>query len=261
MLEAIRLRNPMRLNVQVLISAVAAVAIIATMVIWTSKSPDVADGLDPATTPAAVPEAPKFIERYTTVGDGTITVHWLAPDLAGHPPITNYQLEYLESGKRWDVEENWAFVNAGAVDSYTIRGLTNGRRYFIFVCALNAIGYSPWSDPPVVASPKAIWMVPTPTPTSIPIPVSAPSEPINVRFTSGEGWINVAWEMPRDTGGSPITNYQIAYRNAALPNTDANWTFRWNRSTDLNHNTYGLNNDTQYYIYVRAFNSAGEYSP
>jgi hypothetical protein len=49
------------------------------------------------------------------------------------------------------VVENWALVEAGGRQSFIVKGMVSGGKYWFRVRALNAHGESPWSQPVVKA--------------------------------------------------------------------------------------------------------------
>ena len=64
-----------------------------------------------------------------------------------------------------------------------------------------------------------------------------------------------------DTGGAPITAYDVRYIETSEDETvDSNWTVRDNawRSGDLGYGISNLTNATQYNVQARAVNSAGD---
>ncbi len=75
----------------------------------------------------------------------------------------------------------------------------------------------------------------------------APTAPLNLNATAGDGHVFLSWDAPADDGGSPITGYQI-YRNETLLAT----------VTNLSHNDTTVTNGLNYTYYVTAVNVAGE---
>ncbi|MFX1255693.1 MAG: PQQ-binding-like beta-propeller repeat protein [Promethearchaeota archaeon] len=75
----------------------------------------------------------------------------------------------------------------------------------------------------------------------------APSTPLNLNATAGDGHVFLSWDASADDGGSPITGYRI-YRNETLLTT----------VTSLSHNDTTVTNGLNYTYYVTAVNIAGE---
>ena len=71
-----------------------------------------------------------------------LTVSWSAPDNAGKPAITGYDVQYREADTL-----NWATVRQDAPStSVIIAGLAPNAFYDVQVRALNADGSGPWSS-------------------------------------------------------------------------------------------------------------------
>ena len=79
----------------------------------------------------------------STASDTSLSVSWTAPDNAGRPPITSYDLQY-----RRGTSGSWS---GGPQDvsgtSSTIPSLNGGTSYQVQVRATNDEGDSPWSQP------------------------------------------------------------------------------------------------------------------
>jgi len=102
-------------------------------------------------------------------------------------------------------------------------------------CGGSAVPSSP-SSPPSPPGPN-------------PLP-SAPSPPQNLVGIAGDQEVDLQWQPPASTGGSPITHYTV-YRNGKAVAT-------------TNYTTYsdrGLTNGVEYQYYVTASNSIGESPP
>ncbi len=91
----------------------------------------------PLLPPAAVSDVAVVPVRRTT---DSLTVSWSAPDNAGKPAITGYDVRYRETG-------NWTTVRQDAPStSVIITGLDSSGHYEVEVRALNADGSGPWSS-------------------------------------------------------------------------------------------------------------------
>ena len=94
-----------------------------------------------APSPPLAPAAPEV--NGVDNSETSLKVTWSAPDNAGRPPITHYDLRYRTSrtgtGGWLDGPQDQTGTNA------TIMGLTAGRQYDVQVRASNADGDGPWS--------------------------------------------------------------------------------------------------------------------
>ncbi len=78
-------------------------------------------------------------------------------------------------------------------------------------------------------------------------------------ITAGDSSLNIGWVAPRQTGGAPVTTYDLRYIPASA---DANWTVVadiWNAAAGgpLQHDITGLVGGAQYDVQVRATNEIG----
>ena len=93
--------------------------------------------------PPPAPAAPT-VEAASTSGHTRLSVSWQAPDDAGIPPITGYDVEY----RKKDAEEDWGTVNVTVSGvGATITGLTANTRYEVQVRGKNNEGEGEWSSP------------------------------------------------------------------------------------------------------------------
>ena len=89
---------------------------------------------------ATTPGAPRDVK--VTAGNGKVTVSWTAPGWNGGRAVTGYYV-FLGSttGGQSSTPVNSSPIAANAT-SYSVTGLTNGKRYFFVVKAANSIGRS-----------------------------------------------------------------------------------------------------------------------
>ena len=150
-----------------------------------------ADGRSPSTTsvkavPRTVPSVPRSLTA--TPGYNQVTLRWAAPASTGGSPIQGYTISYAPTGG------TWTSLNVSAsTRSRTITGLRGGTNYYFRIAAYNAAGRSP-STTSVKAVPKAYTK---PGATSI------------YSVTAGNHAVTLYWSQPANTGGQPITNYQV----------------------------------------------------
>ena len=174
-----------------------------------------------------------------------MNVSWVAPNDNG-TNITDYDLRY----KRVDVEvwEVWAF--SGADSTETIIGDANtpldpGMEYEVQVRASNGVE-SEWSESGNGYTKEGATVT---TPGQMDAPI--------LSRHSDSRRMNVEFMAPSDTGGDPILNYQIRYRNDTL--NEGSYT-TLNTSIPFNPQPYiltGLLANNIYSVSMRARNTNG----
>ena len=190
-----------------------------------------------------IPGAPDLDS--VTPGGGTLTVEWDDPTDTGATAVTSYDLRYIRDDaldrSAWTLETG---VGTLTNRSYTITGLEGGVKYEFQMRAHNSCGHGPWS--------KADAEEPT---------TVAPAAPSITNIARGDATLGVAWTEPSDTGGAPVTAYDVRFiKTSEDEAVDANWSVRDNawRSGDLRYITRNLENAVQYDVQVRAVNRAGD---
>ncbi len=178
-----------------------------------------------------------------TAGNGQLTVHWTEP-ADGGSPITGYELQYREVtilnifAGIWSPDGN--LDPESTATSHIITGLTNGSDYEVRARAVNDVGNGEWSEPTTEAAPVG----------------NLPMQPTELVLTAGDGHIIAEWTAPTDTGGSPITGYELQYRTSG-----GAWSAPISAGTSTSHTITELTNDTEYDVRVYAVNSAGNGNP
>ena len=205
----------------------------------------------PATKPSA-PGAPTL-----TSGDSKLSVSWTAPANGG-ASITDYDVQYracTATDKTCASSPSWgswtSHTHTGAGTSTDIGSLTNGTKYQVQVNAANSQGRSGWSS------------------SAGEIPYDEPAAPGAPTLTHKHQELDVSWSAPTDTGGAPITDYDVQYRAcnksgdlkcAGNSPTWGNWT-TLSGSDDPGTSTTAtidsLTNGTAYQVQVRASNKIG----
>ena len=183
----------------------------------------------PASVAPAKPAAPLL-----TPGNGRIRVDWTKPADNGYP-ITGYHV-VLQGVKNPSLHVRTKRVRS-SVTRVVFTGLSNDVAYQARVSASNSS-----------LSTKSEWSSPV-TPTA---PTEVPTTPAAPTLTPGDGHINVAWEVPDDSG-SPITGYELSYRPAVsglAPPTNF-------PASVISTSISGLTNGTTYYVKMRASNANG----
>ena len=143
-------------------------------------------------TPSTVPDAPTNVSA-DTCDNQQATVTWRTPNDGG-AAISSYNLQYSSpnAGGPWLPAPPFS-VPAAQTNTYTFTSLTNGAQYFFRVAAVNSNGPGNYSDASNVSIPSI-----TPNP---PTSITAPT------ITSNS--IALSWVAPSNTGGNPISEYQI----------------------------------------------------
>jgi len=181
----------------------------------------------PASPPGGLSAAP---------GDGSVALSWSQPASFGNSPLAGYNVYVGTSSNHETV-----IPVLVTTTHYTVTGLTDGTEYYFYVTAVNMAG---WSGPSEEAS-----ATPEPPPT-------VPGVPLNLSATPGGGSANLIWTTPTDTGGSPITGYNVFDGTSAGGES----------STPVNGGVLvtgtslavsSLTNGTTYYFTVAAVNAVG----
>ncbi len=141
------------------------------------------------TVPGVTPPAPSKLS--VVGGDRQVTLTWVSGGTGG-PPITQWQ--YCElSSRSCTPTSAWNIVpgsHAGTTTT-TVTGLTNGTSYTYRVRAVNAIG----GGAPIQGLPV--------------VPGRVPGVVDRVVVEPGDGEVSVWVAPPVDTGGVPVTGYEV----------------------------------------------------
>ena len=181
---------------------------------------------------ATVPSAPQNLTA--TGGNQAVQLSWSAPASNGGATVTSYNVYRSTTAGG----EGSAPVATGVTGtSYTDNPLTNGTTYYYTVAAVNAVGTGPQSTE-ANATPKA----------------GAPTAPLGLTASAGNGSVSLSWSTPASNGGSAITGYNI-YRGTS-PGGETT-TPVGTGVTGTSFTDTGLTNGTTYYYTVAAVNSAG----
>ena len=169
-----------------------------------------------------LPDAPT--DLVATPGDGTVSVTFtLGAD--GGLPLSNHAYS-LDGGRFWTSLEP-----ADTTGSFTLNSLTNGTRYELLLRAVNAIGFSPASEPVVFT------------------PFTVPAAPTGLVATAGDGEATVAF-VPGDDNGAAITNYEYSVGAGS-------WTAFSPAELSSPVIVPGLANNVSASVRLRAINAAG----
>lgn len=146
----------------------------------------------------AVPGVPRDL-RLGTVTHNSYRAIWTAPP-SGGKTITQYDARFSgNAGSSWN---NVSRVGSGSGRSYTrkLSGKVGGRDYWFSIRARNADGIGKWSGWRKVTLKADTPGQPTDVIGTL-LPVVGPTSPT----------VSVSWIPPVDTGGKPLTPYDIWY--------------------------------------------------
>ncbi len=179
-----------------------------------------------------VPAAPEAL--VAGAGDGTVLLHWDAPSTDGGTGLQRYRVYRSDNSGA-----SWVLAGTSATPDLADSMVTNGTDYLYRVTATNAVGEGPTS-----ASTAA-------RPSSS--AATAPGAP--GRFTAAGKYASnlLTWSAP-DSGGSPITAYQV-YRGSAAGATTLLTTVA-GAATSFSDTDVVVG--TRYYYRVSAVNAVGE---
>src|SRR3989475_529576 len=175
-------------------------------------------------------------------GNSQINLTWTAPSTSDIYPPTNYKI-YRSTSSGTET----LLTTLGSVNSYTDMSVTNGQTYYYYVTAGNPYGDSPASNE-VSATP------------SNGSSSTAPQPPTGLKATTvSPSQINLSWTAPINSGGSPITGYQIQ--------RSSDGGFSWptlvsnTNSPSTTYSDTGLSPGINYGYRVSAINSVGGGAP
>ena len=193
---------------------------------------------DPALSGAAAPlpdlGRPVMGALSATAGNGQVTLSWAAPSSGGSSPVDGYNVyEATSPGHEGATPLNGSTPVTGG--TYTVTGLTNGKRYYFEVTALNSAGEG------------------SPSVEATAVPFGLPGAPGSLAGTPGSGQVVLTWQPPTSNGGSAVTAYDVYVSTSpgdkgALVATVPGTTYT----------ATGLVNGSTYYFEVSAVNAAGE---
>ena len=192
----------------------------------------------------ATPTAPgKPTGVMVTPGDTVLTVSWNAPTNDGGSQITGYIVEHWIPDGDINASE---FLPVSSGTTYKMMNLNNWIHYRVRVKAVNDVGTSSPSD----------------TIIKRPLATNAPSAPVLVRVTPGNGVLTAHWTRPMDDGS---VGYEGLVYRVDIKSSYEDWGRDRPRLLFLNEkltvNIPGLENGQAYDVRVFATNSTLEDSP
>ncbi|MDG2300013.1 MAG: fibronectin type III domain-containing protein, partial [Planktomarina sp.] len=181
-----------------------------------------------AVTTLTTPNAPTGLSA--TPGNNKALINFTLPTSEGGSPINNYEYT-LNGGTNWT-----AFAPKTITSPVTISGLTNETTYTISIRAINTVGSG--------ATSENVTVTPIPEPTTASAPTALSATPRDTQIT-------VEFTVPKNDGGSAITNYEYTFDDGT------SWTAFSPNITESPANIIGLVNNTEYTIKLRAVNGVG----
>ncbi|MDG6226235.1 MAG: fibronectin type III domain-containing protein, partial [Candidatus Thermoplasmatota archaeon] len=139
--------------------------------------------------PAGIPSPPSNVQ--VTPGDGFIDISWTSPEDDGGDPVTEVRIYR----GLYDNRSSILFKGTLLEGSYKDTDVINGIFYHYSMTAVNKNGESISTHPLSV------------------VPSGLPSVPGNVQIEEGRGHITLSWDPPSNSGGIPLTGYNI-YRTS-----------------------------------------------
>ena len=135
--------------------------------------------------PRGLPSAPWNLT--VSARDKEVFLVWNAPVDDGGSSLLGFKIFRGESDS---VQEELVTLDP-AITNYTDDDVTNGIVYYYYIIAFNSVGVSPQTDLVSVQ------------------PLGLPTPPENVQVAQVEEGLLVTWQIPYETGGVPITGYDI----------------------------------------------------
>jgi fibronectin type 3 domain-containing protein len=179
---------------------------------------------------ATVPSAPQGL---TAIGSNqAVQISWSAPASNGGAAVSSYNV-YRSTTP--GAEGNTPVAAGVTGTSFVDSPLTNGTTYYYTVAAVNAVGTGPQSGE-ANATPQA----------------TAPSVPVGLAASGGNGSVSLSWNVPASDGGSPVTGYNI-YRSTT-PGGEGSTALATGVTT-TNYTDTTVTNGTTYYYTVAAVNA------
>ena len=181
---------------------------------------------------AEAPGAPTGVEVAVSGDDGdALDVSWTAPE----GDVTGYVVQW-KSG-----DDDYSADNQSSVDdtSSNFDGLTQGTAYTFRVAATNDGGQGDWSDEASGA------------------PATVPGAVSDFTATKNNESLDLAWELPEDDGGSPVTGYVIQWSQ----NRQAPETVEIDDADATSYTIRDLSNYSKNKVWIQAVNAAGSGTP
>ncbi|RZF42380.1 hypothetical protein LSTR_LSTR004188 [Laodelphax striatellus] len=197
------------------------------------------DSADIEVTVVSRPGMPNGPLVYTGVTQESVSLTWNPPEDDGGSDITGYIVEMSEAGT-----DSWKPVPGFCPKtSFTVKGLTEGKKYIFRVKAENMYGVSdPLEGKPVTAK----------SPFD---PPDAPGQPEIMEYTPNS--CTLTWTPPTNSGGRPVTGYYVEKKERG-----GEWLRANNYPTpNTMFTVHDLREGSRYEFRVVAVNEAGPGKP
>ncbi|KAL7669549.1 hypothetical protein ACOME3_010201 [Neoechinorhynchus agilis] len=187
------------------------------------------------------PEPPRDLQLEKNTFD-EVALKWNPPDDHHSGKIIGYQVEC----RRADEPDEWSLLNTEPIrtNDFSIDSLLPGRSYEFRVSAINSAGVG---DPAELSKPVKT--------KGCNRPPQAPMAP--EAYTVGNDFVEIAWEPPSETGGSPILHYIVEKRLEG----ETEWTEEPMTSIEPYKTVHGLPVHSNVEFRVRAVNAQGTSEP
>ena len=165
-------------------------------------------------------------------GNSEVSLTWGAPAAGNGAAPSGYDVYVGTTPGQMSAQP----VNGASpvsAQAYTVTGLTNGKRYYFEVTALNSSG----EGAPVVATA---------------MPFGPPGAPSALAATAGDSEVSLSWRAAAPNG-SAVTGYNVY--ESTTPGAEGS---KVATTTGTNYTVTGLSDGTSYYFEVTADNAAGE---
>ena len=206
--------------------------------------------------------------HFDEIEDTSFRVKWSPPSDGGN--LTGYGLlwwtGHVENDKPGYGEATVIGVpqtfeeNGINKQAQTLSGLTAGTTYHYLMHACNQTICGHWSYPAKSVTTTGTAPTPGTSPAPAPTPIAAPHRPHTIDFgVTTSTSVVVTWKAPGNTGGAPLTGFDLRYwpHDSKNPNAEPGATTqRADGGNDRSETLRGLDANTTYELKMRACNQA-----
>ena len=156
----------------------------------------------PTTGSPVGPGSPRNVTA--TVGDGQLTLNWLAPDPMGTGTLLDYKIEF-----KGPLDTTWSSESTtSTATSMVITGLTNGDLYEVRVAATTSVGTGGWAGTQGTPTGGSGYIQPTFCPTPVPATPDTPTGANRIdhilRSVKVGGWPGTSTPPPLSTADQGV---------------------------------------------------------